>query len=55
MEYLLDTVILCRIFIAGKKREDTVDILDKLEMPDAPIAILNPKTDLERLEYNEAY
>lgn len=29
-EYLLDCVILCKIFIQGKKREDAVDILDKL-------------------------
>ncbi len=24
-------------------------------MPDAPIAMINPKTDLEKLQYNEAY
>lgn len=45
-EYLLDCVILCKIFIAGKKREDAVDILEKLEVPEAAVLSKDPpKTD----------
>ncbi len=55
-EYLLDCVILCKIFIAGKKREDAVDILDKLEVPEAAaLSKDSPKTDEEKLVYNEMH
>lgn len=55
-EYLLDCVILCKIFIAGKKREDAVDILDKLELPEAQvIAQWIPQTDEDKLVYNELH
>jgi hypothetical protein len=47
---------LCKIFIQGKKREDAVDILDKLEVPEAPVLSKDPpKTDEEKLVYNEMH
>ncbi len=39
-------MILCKVFIAGKKREDAVDILDKLEVPEAQVLPKDsPKTN----------
>lgn len=32
MEYLLDCVIACRVFLASKKKEDAIDILEKVEL-----------------------
>lgn len=53
---MLDCVILCKIFIAGKKREDAVDILDKLEVPDVQVITDDcPRTNEQKLIYNELH
>lgn len=32
LEYLLDCVIACQVFIQAKKKEDAIDILEKVEI-----------------------
>lgn len=32
LEYLLDCIIACQVFIQAKKKEDTIDILEKVEI-----------------------
>lgn len=30
LEYLLDCIIACRVFIQAKKKEDAIDVLEKV-------------------------
>ena len=34
LEYLLDCAIVCKVFLAAKKREDGIELLSRVEVPD---------------------
>lgn len=56
LEYLLDCIIACRVFIEAKKKEDAIDILEKVELnenqKEKQIVV---RTEADKVRFNEQH
>jgi hypothetical protein len=55
-EFLLDCLLICKVFIASKKKEDILETIDKVEVPSVRVVHkyqLNPNAKNQILLYNE--
>ena len=53
LEYLLDSTIACRVFLQAKKKEDAIDILEKVEINEnQKEKLVTIRTSADKVRFN---